>query len=826
MNRVLLTLSVAVSMLACARMEDSGAGPRQSKRAPAAAMASVAAGAEDAPEETVNRRGPGAATQREPSSTSTLSARTLNEKSKALKPIFDAGDGFDNKLNAAMSGTGDALVVGRGAGGMGLRGTGKGGGGEGFGRVGGLGRVDTGGGPPAQDGKIVDEVTVGEVTTGDFEGGLRRAQAFEEQELQVDEEKSTRHRAFKKDADKAEEKDRSRLAKARPLNQPVSTALRGKDLLATELNALGAKATRRPHAKDGEASGLKVGNLRVNSGLYQAGLRSGDVLRSVNGAPVNSGTPALALPQGAAGPVTLQVERDGRSRSIVVTRGARSSIADAGSADRWQIDDAGWSARPEMTTEPTQTLPRMFYFENTYLGRTAAFQERLRRLDTALNNPQAYVHTALDPQRLDAPTDAGLSITTALDRVHPTEPSRVFLQVALQGSHRYGWRRPPLDLAVVLDPHAMAHESEATRRMLDRLLTKLGPQDRLGVVLATDPPRVLVDVQDMRDARDALRALDGSVPTGGARVADAMRLAGARLAAVSDGQARVPGSQTLLVVTNGRAAPAPAARVAHALTVQGAVTSVIDLSNQWGWWSVANAGHGQLYSEIDAVEAVDAELDRASKVVARLLRVNIKLAAGVRAVRVLGSRMLEDAEVKAVKAREVATDLQISKTMGVKADRGDDDDGIQTVIPFFYGGDAHVIMVELWVPAPRRGMPVAEVSLRYKDMVALGNATARSHATLDTLSGPTTPAELMVRRNVRGFELAEALGKASALVARGQTDAARRLLDEAVAVSSHDRRLVDNLRALLSRGVDASVKQAALAYAGQRRISHVAAANP
>ncbi|MGK0357929.1 MAG: hypothetical protein ACI9U2_000212 [Bradymonadia bacterium] len=491
--------------------------------------------------------------------------------------------------------------------------------------------------------------------------------------------------------------------------------------------------------------------------------------------------------------------------------------------DRWQIDDAAWSDRPLMTAAPVKTLPRMFYFENTYLGRTAAFQERLRRLDAALSNPQAYVHTALDPQRLDAPTDAGLSITTALDRAHPTEPGRVFLQVALQGSHRYGWRRPPLDLAVVLDPHAMAHQGPATRRMLDRLLAKLGPQDRLGVVLATDPPRVLVDVQDLRDARDALRSLDGSVVTGGTQIAGAMRLAGARLAAISVGQARIPGSQTLLVVTNGRADPAPAAQVAHALTVQGAVTSVIDLSDRWGWWSVANAGHGQLYSEIDVVEAVDAELDRASKVVARLLRVNIKLAAGVRAVRVLGSRMLEDAEVKAVKAREVATDLQISKTMGVKADRGDDDDGIQTVIPFFYGGDAHVIMVELWVEKPRRGMPVAEVSLRYKDMVALGNATARSHATLDAFSGPTTPAEMMVRRNVRGFELAEALGKASALVARGQTDAARRLLDQAVAVSPYDRRLVDNLRTLLARSVDVSVKQAALAYAGQRRISHVAA---
>jgi hypothetical protein len=66
--------------------------------------------------------------------------------SGALKNIFQDQDGFSNKMDVAMSGEGSELQVGRGAGGMGLRGTGSGGGGEGFGRVHGLGSVDTGGG--------------------------------------------------------------------------------------------------------------------------------------------------------------------------------------------------------------------------------------------------------------------------------------------------------------------------------------------------------------------------------------------------------------------------------------------------------------------------------------------------------------------------------------------------------------------------------------------------------------------------------------------------------------------------------------------------------
>lgn len=63
-----------------------------------------------------------------------------------LKNVFGDRTGFDSKLNAAMSGVGDDLVVGQGAGGMGLRGTGTGGGGEGFGRIHGMGKIDTGGG--------------------------------------------------------------------------------------------------------------------------------------------------------------------------------------------------------------------------------------------------------------------------------------------------------------------------------------------------------------------------------------------------------------------------------------------------------------------------------------------------------------------------------------------------------------------------------------------------------------------------------------------------------------------------------------------------------
>ncbi len=69
-------------------------------------------------------------------------------KSGAISSILsDNADAFDNRMAVAMAGTGSELQVGYGAGGMGFKGTGSGGGGTGgYGRIHGLGRVDTGGG--------------------------------------------------------------------------------------------------------------------------------------------------------------------------------------------------------------------------------------------------------------------------------------------------------------------------------------------------------------------------------------------------------------------------------------------------------------------------------------------------------------------------------------------------------------------------------------------------------------------------------------------------------------------------------------------------------
>ena len=476
--------------------------------------------------------------------------------------------------------------------------------------------------------------------------------------------------------------------------------------------------------------------------------------------------------------------------------------------------------------KPARFLPRMFYFENTYLGGNAAFAERLRRLDLALNNtPKPYHVAQLQPQDFDPPTNAGLRLTTHLDRRYIDSPGRVVLQVGLQGSKRFGWRRPPLDIALVVDGSQINTEQVITT--VRSLLRGLGPQDRLGLIMSGTPARVIADIRGLREVRPTLiRALEGLTPNPDASPAAltaALRVAGQQLQAVSGAKARIPGTQTVILLTGQASADRIKAAQAqtHALTVQGAVTSVISTVAVSDWWVVANAGYGNYHSiGPKGIEgAVEAELQSLSRVIGRLLRINVRLAPNVEAIRVIGSRVLDQAEVKQVKAREEATDRNLSHTLGVKSDRGADDDGLQTVIPYFFGGDSHVILIELWVNGPG---PVAEVSLKYKDMVRLENATARASATLDAIPKRPTPAEEAVIKNILGFTLAEQLSAAASVIRRGQRDQALRILAQArgTVTNKSDLALISGLEQLVQKNYSHSITADAFVMAHDRRISH------
>lgn len=486
----------------------------------------------------------------------------------------------------------------------------------------------------------------------------------------------------------------------------------------------------------------------------------------------------------------------------------------------------------ETFTPPETLLPRMFYFEPTYLGGSAAYAERLRRLDAALGGKhQPYRLAFAEAQAFDPPPTAGLGLTATVDTTHIEKARRVFLQVGLQGSSRHGWRRPPLDAVLVIDAATLARGRTFIAGFAIDLVRRLGSADRLGVVIAGAKPERFLEIARLETAQQQLAYRIESLDTRPAGdLGAALQTAGEMLHAASDVEYIVPGTQTIFVLTEGGdpAQIASASRAAHQLTLQGAVTSVFALdADEAGWWQVANAGHGNLHRvrQTDFSDAIAYELASIARVVARLVRVNVRLGKDAQAIRVLGTRVLRQDEVDAVKAREVATDLNISKTLGVTSDRGGDDDGIQTVIPYFYGDDSHVILIELWVEKP--GV-VADVTVRYKDMVNLENATARASVLLSSRPVIETPEQRNIARNVRGFELAESLQVASDKIQRNDGQGALQALDKAGAMAattnSDDASAVEELRVMINdnawQASPAAKAQMAetLLISGQRRV--------
>jgi hypothetical protein len=177
----------------------------------------------------------------------------------------------------------------------------------------------------------------------------------------------------------------------------------------------------------------------------------------------------------------------------------------------------------------------------------------------------------------------------------------------------------------------------------------------------------------------------------------------------------------------------------------------------------------------EATRLIDLELSAASRVVARAVRLNVRLAKGVRLVDILRSRPLDEIQTQRVREAEQSIDLRMVLNLGVEADRGEDDDAIQIIIPNFYAGDEHAILLDVVAPGPGA---LAEVTMRYKDLAFLRNATARASLSLPRGSEAGGPLELNVVKNSLSARFAEALEKAGVALSRGQVAEAVNVLTQ------------------------------------------------
>jgi Mg-chelatase subunit ChlD len=393
---------------------------------------------------------------------------------------------------------------------------------------------------------------------------------------------------------------------------------------------------------------------------------------------------------------------------------------------------------------------------------------------------------------------------TALNLIADTERGKIveegdhtYLQVGLQAIQGEAPRRPPLNIALVIDcSGSMGSEDklEYARAAAISLIDRLRRDDVVSVVTFDDSAQLLVPAQPVGDTARLKDRIAALTPGSGTNIYDGLRL-GYREARKYAGREGV--SRVILLsdgeVTAGVTDPAAFQRLAAAEVDREIQTTTVGMGvdfNEELMLAIAREGKGNYHfikDGADTRQVFAQELEELTHVVARAVRLRIRLAEGVGLVRVLGAAVLDAAQTRQVKAEEKQIDRKVYEELGIAADRQRDEEepGIKLLIPNFYRGDHHIVMLEVAIPRGRGRRSVAEVFLKYKEMVARANREAKAAVTVDT--APDRAAMIAsihrnVKKNLLGFQTGEALTEAAALVSQGRIAEAVRKIDERMVV--------------------------------------------
>jgi hypothetical protein len=454
--------------------------------------------------------------------------------------------------------------------------------------------------------------------------------------------------------------------------------------------------------------------------------------------------------------------------------------------------------------------PSSGYWANTYVPGDPVLrwlESRLEERDRA--SLQAFAHRPLllegasrqTSQPFDPPGNAALAVFVQADRRGLEHEERMLVQVGLQGAHRRSGLRPAMSVGVVLDARgALSGEDGASvRALLQALLAASDVGDRFSLTVAGRPGGQHVGPDEFRHGPLTLAMSQLFEPSARShtsarslRLVEALEQTTRALQQGDDPEAPLGSSMVLLVTSQPLGGHTDElVRLAHQSAVAGIPVSVVAVGggadlDEIERVSLAGQGNRRLLpGAAEAKGVVDRELSALSRVIARALRLNIRLAPGVSLVEVIGADRLDAAGAQRVRNAEQSIDSRLSRNLGIERDRGEDEDGIQIVIPTFHSGDAHAVLLDVVAKGPG---PIADVTIRYKDLVYLRNSVARSNLTLARDAAPPGPLELNVVKNYLAVRLASDLKQAGRSLLEGG-DA------ETIAMVRDFRALLDSLRA-------------------------------
>ncbi len=470
-----------------------------------------------------------------------------------------------------------------------------------------------------------------------------------------------------------------------------------------------------------------------------------------------------------------------------------------------QYQQYGAQRLPQPTAPPPATQNPSLYIGSTYSGGSGE-RDRLEKLITngVLVDGKRVKLEAFSrdyDQAFPIPTREALTVVADTERTKIIEDGdRTFLQVGLQAMKGEMPRRPPLNIALVLDRSGSMNSEnkmEHARNAALDLVNRLRPGDVLSVVAFDDHAELLTTAQRVtaetkEKARQRIKSL---TPGSGTNIYAGLQL-GYQEARKN---AARPGGVSLVLllsdgeVTAGVSDPARFQSLAAAHVEEDIQTTSVGVGvafNEDLMLSIAREGKGNyhfLRDGADTTKVFAKELDELTHIVAKAVRLRIRLADGVGLVRVLGAQTLDAAQTRAVKADERRIDRRIADELGIRQDRQKvkEEPGIKMVIPHFYRGDSHIVMLEIQVPKGRGTRKLADVSVKYKDLV---RKTNRETVAVSRITYTPRRSEMIaslnrsVKKNLLGFQTGEALARAGNLLGQGQVAEAMRCIDERMAV--------------------------------------------
>ncbi len=424
------------------------------------------------------------------------------------------------------------------------------------------------------------------------------------------------------------------------------------------------------------------------------------------------------------------------------------------------------------------------YWANTYLPG----DPNMRWLQAQLQQEAGFDLPGVfqNVQPFDFPNNAALGLYVNSDRktLEESGPTRMRLQVGIQAGQQKGGQRAALNMAVVLDldqqNQGARYKAEA-KSLLHALLKSKQAADQVSVYLVGTGGGQLLAAADFRHGSiqvvlDELFKQQTDTDSTYVDLQQTLVSANQWLKSADDPNAVLGSSSVLLVsARNEFTETADLESLVQGNAIDGITLSTVSLAGmaqqaQLERLALMGQGHSRVLAGVqDAERLINEELLVSSRAVARALRLQIKLAEGVQLIDVLGSDSLDEAQAQKVRDAEQSLDQRMSKNLGITADRGQDDDGIQMVIPSYFAGDTHVILLDVLVH--NKG-PIVDVSAKYKDLIYLRNATSQQNLHMSTGKNVLGPLELNVMKNVLAQRLSHTIKLASQALYAGDFDTA------------------------------------------------------